>query len=50
MYLLYNYLYGFAEVNMNRSPNPFSSLGFFAFLPKPYKKVVVVLRWRCKLN
>ena len=38
MYLLYNYLYGFAEVNMNHSPNPFSSHRVLCIFAKALQK------------
>ena len=38
MYLLYNYLYGFAKVNMNHSPNPFSSHRVLCIFTKALQK------------
>ena len=38
MYLLDNYLYGFAEVNMNHSPNPFSSHRVLCIFAKALQK------------
>ena len=38
MYLLYNYLYGFADVNMNHSPNPFSSHRVLCIFAKALQK------------
>ena len=38
MYILDNYLYGFAEVNMNRSSNPFSSHRVLCIFTKALQK------------
>ena len=38
MYLLDNYLYGFAEINMNHSPNPFSSHRVLCIFTKALQK------------
>ena len=38
IYLLDNYLYGFTEVNMNRSPNPFSSHRVLCIFAKALQK------------